>query len=652
MKAQQVVLRLALVVCVLAGAWLRSAAAQVTIPYSGQWHFDEGSGTVVQDSSGRGSDGSISGAAWTTDSRSGSAALLFNGTDAFVATADIDLPSTKTIWASVKVAGYTGYPQQIISKWNPGFEGNYELGLTQDLRPYFQVGFSGSGNWACSSTPLALGIWYDLVGTYDGSTLRLYVDGQRVAYSAISGQVDQNDLITTIGCTATQGLDTTLSYFNGTIDEVGIASGVHYGGGERGGEPPSAFVGFGLSDSTADAAAEYSQAIKWEFAPDGTSNLGVGLPAGSWHEIRLVYSPVHRQRLLAWLDGVWQGEYQFIYGDGPAARSVLLGVHAADAVGQTYYDDVQVTRYGSPRQSGTHLFAQLEGPERVAATQESVYRITYGNGYPMLGLQEEGTPLSGQMYVAARLPDGYSFVSADPAPARSDDQIVVWAVPRRAPQQAGVIQLRALTAPSFAEGARTEFDCWATEDAGVAAGDPAAGEWGRAQDLLPQRLDPTPIPDVLIRKQGPSQAAPGDAINYVLTVGNIGSGPIESVVVKDRMPEVLGGAEGLAAVLPSLVAGEWWTGTVSGTLPLGLADGTLVFNRAFVPTGVAEADYSNNTSEWVTTIQATAGLGPVWGRIAASRLRALTGAGPRGAVAVFPEGAVSPGQRLTYSLEC
>ncbi len=947
------------VVAMLGGVWLPSAAGDVTIPYSGMWHFDEGSGVVALDSSGHGCNGAISGATWTTDSRTGAAALQFDGTSASVATADLDLTGSMTVWASVKVTGATRDGQVIVSKWNPGSGGNYELGLTQDLRPYFQVGFSGSGNWALSSTPLTPGTWYDLVGTYDGVALRIFVNGEQAAYAAISGHVDQNDLITTIGASATLGAEEDLRPFRGIIDEVAIAGGAQGGGGEpdpislppdpisfppsvwpysvsglqwhfdegtgttaydstgtqcpgtingatwttdsrsgpsaldctsgvaelgdidlpnwmtvwasvrvngpgvgqgqaigskwipgsggnyelgltdlypyfqigfsgsgnwalsdepltpgvwydlvgtydgavtriyvngeqkgcwamagdidqndltttvgatpqgiypfngiidevgiapgvyagalspfsfssfeearvpwsafadggadtfvwrtplsgspaaasglyvseaaagsdgisglrldlpvdsgapdlvavsvtarlyvaaRAPDTGSAFVGFGLGESTLDAAAELAQAAVWEFPSDTTSRWrvagvtdpsGPGLPEGAWHEIRLVYSPWHRQRLIAWMDGIFVGEHQFIGGDGPPAYSVLLGARGVGAGGsaRVYFDDVQVMLYGSPHPAATHAFALLGGPEAVAAGQESIYRVTYGNGYPMLGLADGETPLSGHMYVAARLPDGYSYQSADPAPLRSDGNSLIWEVPRYAPQRTGLILLRAITPTDVVETAARHLDCWVTEDPAVAAGDPAAGAWGEAYDILPQRIDLTPEPDVYIKKQGPAYAAPGDPINYVLTVTNVGSSSIADVMVKDRMPEALGGGEAIVDTLPSLVPGEWWTGTVSSTLPLGLSEGTLVLNQALVPSSAPEADFGNNISDWVTTIQPSM-ISSVSGRLMAPLPAAPGDASARSAISVSPEGVVTPGQSLTYTLEC
>ena len=201
------------------------AAGAISLSYCGQWHFDEGSGTIAYDCSGEGHDGTISGATWSTDSRAGAAALLFEGISPAVVIDDLDLPGNMTVWASVKVNGPgLGHGQAIVSKWNPGYGGNYELGLDPLLRPYFEVAFAGSGEGPLAPAPLTPGVWYDLMGTYDGTTIRICIDGKQVASYPQVGTVDQNDLITTIGSSASYGAEPTLRPFNGIIDEVAIAN--------------------------------------------------------------------------------------------------------------------------------------------------------------------------------------------------------------------------------------------------------------------------------------------------------------------------------------------------------------------------------------------------------------------------------------------
>ena len=52
------------------------------------WQINEGSGDSVEDSSANGNHGTLDNAVWTTDAKTGGAALEFNGTNARVSVAD------------------------------------------------------------------------------------------------------------------------------------------------------------------------------------------------------------------------------------------------------------------------------------------------------------------------------------------------------------------------------------------------------------------------------------------------------------------------------------------------------------------------------------------------------------------------------------
>jgi hypothetical protein len=202
------------------------------------WHFDEGDGTTAHDSSGHGNEGTLlpasmggDGPTWTSDYSPNQAdgyALQFDGVDDRVQATDIDLPSRILVRAWVKVLASTDYPQVVVSKWNPGSAGNYDLALTADTRPCFSVGFgsgsTGSGYSVTSNSPLLTDDrWHHLAGSYDGTRLALYVDDQSPVLYAVSGPVWQNDLLTTIGRSPIQGGESTYRDFHGVIDEVYIA---------------------------------------------------------------------------------------------------------------------------------------------------------------------------------------------------------------------------------------------------------------------------------------------------------------------------------------------------------------------------------------------------------------------------------------------
>ena len=70
---------------------------------------------------------------------------------------------------------------------------------------------------APGAAPLGLGTWTHLAQTWDGSTLRLYVDGAEVGSRAVTGPVATSASPVRIGSAGTAG-----QYFNGLIDEVRI----------------------------------------------------------------------------------------------------------------------------------------------------------------------------------------------------------------------------------------------------------------------------------------------------------------------------------------------------------------------------------------------------------------------------------------------
>jgi hypothetical protein len=189
--------------------------------------FNEGSGTTVTDASGKGHTGTISNATWTTAGKYGSA-LSFNGTNASVTindANDLDLSTGMTLEAWVQpTANATFYSAAIAKEQrsDPANDVAYALytadggGNPPSVHGLFGSG-GGADQLAKGGSVLGLNVWTHLAGTFDGTNLRLYVNGTLVATQATTG----NSMTATTGALRIGG-DFANEFFTGLIDEVRI----------------------------------------------------------------------------------------------------------------------------------------------------------------------------------------------------------------------------------------------------------------------------------------------------------------------------------------------------------------------------------------------------------------------------------------------
>jgi hypothetical protein len=174
-------------------------------------------------------------------------AFLFDGTDDFVEVPnapDLNIPSGKITvdaWIYPTAAGQF-YPS-VLGKGNVGnFQESYALFLDPGGAIDFLVNTDGTAagrGIVFGVTPILLNTWTLVAGTYDGVSLKVYVNGVLDATaphigSAINGT--PNDLL--IGKADRTPSGFTDSYFEGRIDEVELFSraltGDVSGGGEIG----------------------------------------------------------------------------------------------------------------------------------------------------------------------------------------------------------------------------------------------------------------------------------------------------------------------------------------------------------------------------------------------------------------------------------
>jgi hypothetical protein len=197
-----------------------TAAAGVPAGLVAAYAFNEGSGSTVADASGHGHAGTISGATWTTGKYG--QALSFDGTNDWVTIADsnlLDLTTGMTLSAWVYLTANTGW-RTVIIKERVGNEVYTLHANTNQNRPQLAIVSGGSGQLQVLGGParLALNLWTHLAATYNGTVLRLFVNGVEVASRAVaSGAVMTSGAPLRIGGNSIWG-----EFFKGLIDEVRI----------------------------------------------------------------------------------------------------------------------------------------------------------------------------------------------------------------------------------------------------------------------------------------------------------------------------------------------------------------------------------------------------------------------------------------------
>ena len=141
--------------------------------------FEEGSGNTSGDTSGKSHNGSISGAAWSTQGHSGKA-LSFDGVNDRVTVADhadLDLGSAFTVEAWMKARNLSNW-RTLVLKEAPGSL-SYALYATADGGPIPNAWTAGGA--VVSPRTVIADTWTHVATTYDGGTMRLYINRELVA---------------------------------------------------------------------------------------------------------------------------------------------------------------------------------------------------------------------------------------------------------------------------------------------------------------------------------------------------------------------------------------------------------------------------------------------------------------------------------------
>ena len=202
-----------------------SAAAGTRAEPAVYLDFNEGSGTIALDASGHGGAGTLYGPTRTGSGGCGGA-LVFNGENAYVSIPPSTLNHpTKEITVSTWFYVDSLEPQTLVSSYE---DGGYQLGFDDGNDLYWTVSLVGTGD--ASVAVLHEGItprqWHYVTGTYDGRTLKLYLDGVLRNQINASGTINyayNNYVILGADAGTNSAPDTPCPhYLQGGLDEVRI----------------------------------------------------------------------------------------------------------------------------------------------------------------------------------------------------------------------------------------------------------------------------------------------------------------------------------------------------------------------------------------------------------------------------------------------
>ena len=193
----------------------------------GNWTLSDVGGSITADTSGKNNRATLVGGATWTQGKNGSGIYL-DGVSGYLDISDsssLDGMKALTLSAWVNLSQLPSQNDILVGKDSNGQ--SYRFGVASDGRVSFVVGTTGNawyspGTVVTSRTVIQPGTWIHLVGTYDGSYLRIFVNGrmEKSGLVPISGAIVNSASALRLGAKPSANTD----YTKGTLDEISLHS--------------------------------------------------------------------------------------------------------------------------------------------------------------------------------------------------------------------------------------------------------------------------------------------------------------------------------------------------------------------------------------------------------------------------------------------
>jgi len=198
---------------------------------AGYWKFDEDSGSVAADSSGNGNVGTVYGGASFSSIGKNGHALTTDGASGYIDAGNasgLNPTTALTVSAWVKFDD-ANRKSTIVSKWGRSTNSHFSWLLFANWWENGRIDFLVSGDGGSyvgvnsGAGTIVQDKWHHVVGVYDGSSIKLYVDGvlRNNVTSGVPSSLMSVSTPLAIGIDYDTGAgDNPYRYFKGSLDEI------------------------------------------------------------------------------------------------------------------------------------------------------------------------------------------------------------------------------------------------------------------------------------------------------------------------------------------------------------------------------------------------------------------------------------------------